>query len=98
MAELCETTQPTDPAGCYDSACYRAVTAAVLRAGGKPSEATQADTEADRAMAWLKKAVAAGYKDVTRLNQDKELDSLRDRADFRKLVAELEAGKPREEK
>lgn len=98
MAELCEKTQPSGPAGCYDAACYRAVTAAVLRAGGKPAEATQADAEAYQAMAWLKKAVAAGYKDVARMNQDKDLDSLRDSEDFRNLLAELEAEKPREEK
>jgi serine/threonine protein kinase/tetratricopeptide (TPR) repeat protein len=98
MAEMCEKLQLTDPAGCYDVARYRAVTGAVLRAGGKPAEAKQADVEADRAMAWLNKAVAVGYKDVAKLNQDKTLDSLRDREDFRKLVAELEAGKPRESK
>jgi tetratricopeptide (TPR) repeat protein len=97
MTEMCEKLQPTDPASCYAVACYRAITAAVLRARGELAEAKQADAEADRAMAWLKKAVAAGYKDVATLNQDKALDSLRDRKDFRKLVAELEGGKPREE-
>jgi serine/threonine protein kinase len=97
MAEMCERTQPTDPAGCYDAACYRAVTAAVLRAGGKPSEATQADAEADQAIAWLKKAVAAGYKNAAKMKQDKDLNSLSDREDFRKLLAELEASKSREE-
>ncbi len=97
MAELCEKLQPTDPASCYDVARHRAVTAAVLRAGGKPDQAKQADVEADRAMAWLKKAVAAGYKDVAKLNQDKAFDSLRDREDFRKLLTELQAGKLREE-
>lgn len=98
MAELCEKLQPTDPAGCYDVARYRAVTASAIRASGKPSEAKQADGEADQAMAWLNKAVAARYKDVARLKQDKDLDSLRDRQDFRKLLAELEAGRPGEEK
>jgi tetratricopeptide (TPR) repeat protein len=89
MAEMCEQTQPTDPAGCYVAASYRAITAAVLRASGKPSETTQADAEAERAIAWLKQAVAAGYKDVAKMKQDKDLDALRDRADFRRLVEEL---------
>jgi len=48
-------------------------------------------------MTCLKKAVAAGYKDAAKLNQDNALDSLRSREDFRKLVARLQAGKPGEE-
>jgi eukaryotic-like serine/threonine-protein kinase len=48
----------------------------------------------DLAVGWLRKAVAAGFKDVAGLKQDKDLDALRDRADFRKLVSDLErAGK-----
>jgi hypothetical protein len=88
---MCEKLQPTDPAGCYDLACYRAVTAAVLRAGGKPSDATAADAEADRAMAWLTKAIGAGYKEVSHIQQNPDLDSLRARGDFRKLLADLDA-------
>jgi hypothetical protein len=42
------------------------------------------------AMAWLPKAVAAGYKDVASIRKDADLDFLRDREDFQKLVAELE--------
>ena len=42
-------------------------------------------------MAWLQKAVAAGFKDVADLKQDKDLEALRDRTDFRKLVSDLEA-------
>ena len=41
-------------------------------------------------MAWLKQAVAAGYKDAAHMKQDNDLDSLRHREDFKKLVAELE--------
>jgi hypothetical protein len=49
----------------------------------------QADAEADQAMTWLKQAVAAGYKDVDKVNKDKDLDALRDRTDFRELVERL---------
>jgi hypothetical protein len=38
-------------------------------------------------MAWLTKAVAAGYKDRAHMEKDGDLDSLRDRADFRALLA-----------
>jgi serine/threonine protein kinase/tetratricopeptide (TPR) repeat protein len=51
--------------------------------------------QADVAMGWLKQAVAAGNKNVEHMKKDKDLDALRDREDFRKLIAELEksAGK-----
>jgi tetratricopeptide (TPR) repeat protein len=54
----------------------------------KSSDGTK---EADLAMDWLKKAVAAGFKDVKQLKTDTDLDALRQRDDFKKLVAELEA-------
>jgi hypothetical protein len=40
-------------------------------------------------MAWLKQAVAAGYKNTAHLKQDKDLDALRDRTDFTTLVTTL---------
>jgi hypothetical protein len=85
-AELWEAMHPTDAAGLYGAACMRAVTAAVLR-GDRSSHA-----DADRAMALLRQATAAGYKDVANLETDKDLDALRDRADFQKLLAVLKAG------
>ena len=44
-------------------------------------------------MAWLKQAVAAGYKDAAHMNQDQDLDAVRDREDFKTLLAELETSK-----
>jgi hypothetical protein len=41
-------------------------------------------------MAWLTKAAAAGYKDAANMKKDKDLDPLRGRDDFKKLLAELE--------
>jgi len=37
--------------------------------------------------------VAAGFKDINLMKTDKDLDALRDREDFKKLLADLEAGK-----
>jgi tetratricopeptide (TPR) repeat protein len=48
---------------------------------------------ADLAMEWLRKAVAAGYKDVALIKKDTDLDALRDRDDFKKLVSDLEAAR-----
>ena len=44
-------------------------------------------------MQWLNKAVQAGYKDAAYMEKDTDLDPLRERADFKKLMAELEIKK-----
>ena len=48
---------------------------------------------ADQAMAMLRDAVAKGYKNADDMKTDKDLDPLREREDFKKVVAELEAAK-----
>jgi tetratricopeptide (TPR) repeat protein len=93
-AELWENLKRTDANSLYDAACMRAVTAAVLRATDRsPKAAEDASTEANRAMAWLTQAVAAGYKGIAHMKRDTDLDVLRDRADFQKLLAGLETSK-----
>ena len=42
-------------------------------------------------MDWLRRAGAAGHKDVAPPARDTDLDVPRDRHDFKKLLAELEA-------
>jgi serine/threonine protein kinase len=71
----------------YDAACVFAVCA------GFAQEAGQADRQADRAVALLKRAVARGFKDVAHLKKDKALAALRARNDFRDLLKELEQKK-----
>ena len=59
---------------------------------GRPDAGQQADAEADIAMSWLAKAVAAGYdapQHLAQMTRDHDLDALRDRADFRRLLGEL---------
>jgi serine/threonine protein kinase/tetratricopeptide (TPR) repeat protein len=98
-AEMWENLKRTDSDSLYEAACMRAVTAAVIRASDKSAAGVRdAAAEADRAMAWLKQAVAAGYKDAAHLKEDKDLDALRDREDFRKLLADLQAGQENEKK
>jgi hypothetical protein len=83
---------PSDVGGLYDAACIRAVTAATIRAADETGlAAKEADAEADRAMAWLKQAVAAGWNDVAHMKQDTDLDSLRERDDFKSVMRDLEA-------
>jgi hypothetical protein len=45
-------------------------------------------------MKFLREAVSEGYKDVPNMKNDTDLDPLRQREDFQKLIAELE-GKAR---
>jgi serine/threonine-protein kinase len=50
-----------------------------------------AQSYAEQALAALRQAVAKGYKDAANMRKDKDLDPLRQRDDFRKLLTELEA-------
>jgi len=84
-AEMWERLERKDAGSLYSAACFRAVTAGVLPAGAQ-------SPDADQAMGWLAKAVAAGYNTpryLARMTRDHDLDALRDRADFRRLLAEL---------
>jgi hypothetical protein len=93
-AEMWEKLNRTDAVSLYSAACYRAVTAAVQARTPGADAARLAKDDADRAMRWLTKAVAAGYKDAAHMRQDIDLDILRDRDDFRKLLADLEKKSP----
>ena len=44
----------------------------------------------DQVMALLRDAVAKGYKDAAHMKQDEDLAPLREREDFKKLLAELD--------
>jgi serine/threonine protein kinase/tetratricopeptide (TPR) repeat protein len=91
-AEKWERLHRTDAQSLYAMAGARAVTAAVTRAADTFDTADeQATAEADRAMTWLRRAIAAGYADAAGVAKDPDLDALRDRNDFKKLVAELGA-------
>jgi serine/threonine protein kinase/tetratricopeptide (TPR) repeat protein len=62
------------------------------------SKAADRNKQADLAMESLNRAVAAGFKDVALIKQDTDLDALRGRDDFKKLVAQLEAKVTKEKK
>jgi hypothetical protein len=51
-----------------------------------------AQSYADRALALLREAVRCGYRDAAHMQKDPDLDPLRGRDDFQKLLAELEKG------
>jgi serine/threonine protein kinase len=89
-AEMWESLKRADADSLYTAARMRAVTAAVVKSTPGADATRLAKEEADRALAWLNQAVAAGYKNAAHMKQDKDLDVLRDRADFTKLVTMVE--------
>jgi serine/threonine protein kinase/tetratricopeptide (TPR) repeat protein len=88
-AEVWEKLNRTDAASLYAAARMRSVTCAVCKETTGADAIRLADEEADRAVAWLTQAVAAGYKDAAHMAREKDLDALRDREDFKKLMAAL---------
>jgi tetratricopeptide (TPR) repeat protein len=90
-AELWEKMRRTDAASLYNAARYRAVAAAMFKKSERTSDAhKRAEKESDQAMEWLRQAIAAGFNDKDRLAKSMEFDSVRDRAEFRELIAKLE--------
>lgn len=51
--------------------------------------ASLARADADRAMAWLNKAVAAGFDDASELEQNEDYAALRGRQDFKNLLQQI---------
>jgi eukaryotic-like serine/threonine-protein kinase len=89
-----EARKHTDAGRLYNAACLRAVCAAVIPDDPKTPAADAArlaKEQADLAMAWLHKAVDAGFSNASHVKQDNDLDALREREDFKKLIADLEA-------
>jgi serine/threonine protein kinase/tetratricopeptide (TPR) repeat protein len=66
----------------YNFACVYAV------ASGKVAD--KKPEYADRAVELLRQAVNAGYRNATHMGTDTDLDPLREREDFKRLLAELE--------
>jgi tetratricopeptide (TPR) repeat protein len=83
-ADIWEKLNRSDAESFYFAARLRAVAASVV--GQDPQTAAG---EANLAMAWLEKAVAAGYQNSERLKTDADLNSLRSRDDFKALLSRL---------
>jgi hypothetical protein len=79
----------TDPKSLYLAARWRGAVADILRRTPTEESARLADAEADRAMAWLRKAFAAGYSDIPHLLADADLAALRGRDDYADLLWDI---------
>jgi eukaryotic-like serine/threonine-protein kinase len=81
------------PYSLYELACARALCSAMVGEG--KAELTAAEQEAknryaDQAMEALHKTIAGGWKTVTWIKADPDLDAIRSRADFQALIRSLE--------
>ena len=77
----------------YSIACVFALSSAAAENDGKlaPADRTRLKAQyADRAVDFLRQAVAEGYQDAPGLKGDPDLTSLHSREDFQKLVREVE--------
>jgi tetratricopeptide (TPR) repeat protein len=91
LQEVQEFTNSTEKDTLYNAACVFALAAGRREEAG----ASLAKEEcARRAVALLRQAVAKGWKDpkdIEHMKKDEDLEALRGREDFQKLLAELEA-------
>jgi hypothetical protein len=77
----------------YKAACFLALCVPLAEKDPRLNETQRKETSqtyAERAMPLLRQAIVEGFKDVTHMKKDSDLDPLRDRDDFKKLVQDLE--------
>jgi tetratricopeptide (TPR) repeat protein len=80
------------PADAYDAACFLSRCIPIVAKHDKlddPQRQDAAKFYSDGAMKLLRNAARKGYQDVAHMKKDTNLDPLRQRQDFQKLVAEM---------
>src|SRR5262249_255480 len=90
--ELLERIPHKDSIALYNLACaYSLESAAVGQLDGNrsPEDLIESRRSADLAIAALRQAFLAGWKDVGHTNQDTDLDPLRPRPDFQVLMMDM---------
>jgi hypothetical protein len=83
IADVLEARLPKENGILYDCACIYS-----LSAGAVKSDPPLSERYALRAIAFLCQAADAGYKDSQHIRKDPDLDALRNREDFKKLLEE----------
>jgi len=85
-----EALKRNDAQSLYQSSCFRAVCAAVIQETDRtPAGAAKAKEQADQATAWLKQAVAAGYKSAEHMEEDTNQPQNEELLHFRTEAEEL---------
>ena len=92
----CDGMQPQSFVEMFEPevACCHAALAGLAGLAGSGVSLDEGKGAAAKAMKWLNQAVSMGYRNVNRLRTESALDPLRDRADFKKLMAGLEKVSP----
>jgi tetratricopeptide (TPR) repeat protein len=91
-AEVCRDLGWNAPADAYDAACGLSLCVPIVAKHDKLDDQQRkaaAQFYGDAAMKMLRHAVSKGYKDAPHMKKDTDLDPLRQREDFKKLIAEL---------
>src|SRR5262249_55399957 len=84
------------PADAYDAACFLSRCIPLVAQHDKLDDKGRKEAVrfyGDAALKFLREPVSKGFKDVQHMKRDTDLDPLRQRDDFQKLVAELEGKK-----
>jgi tetratricopeptide (TPR) repeat protein len=89
VAALATATQP-GPEDIFSLAASHALLASVAGVAGSGLTAAQGETQAESALAALRRAVSMGYRNTARLRSDAQLDSLRARPGFQILLMDLD--------
>jgi tetratricopeptide (TPR) repeat protein len=76
--------------GHYSTTCYYALLYGIAREKGSGLTPADAHAAGEQAMATLRRAIAAGYRNAAHMRKDTDLDSLRQRPDFENVLADLE--------
>ena len=96
LASLCDRAAAAVD-GCdilFETACCHATLAGLAGRAGSGVSAAEGEQEAAKAMECLGRAVANGYRNANEFRIESALDPLRNRPDFKKLMAELEKNSP----
>jgi tetratricopeptide (TPR) repeat protein len=92
-AETCRDLGWDAPVETYDAACGLSLCVSIVAKHDKLDDKRRKEAAqfyGDAAMKLLRDAVRKGYKDVPNMKKDTDLDPLRQREDFQKLMAGLE--------
>jgi serine/threonine-protein kinase len=73
----------------YNCACAYSLLSGVAVERGSGMTAAEGPPMGDRAMQWLRRAIAAGYGNIANMRTDSDLDPLRSRSDFQLLLMDL---------
>jgi serine/threonine-protein kinase len=84
--ELLSGLPSPDPEDFYNLACYHSRLAGIAGTPGSELAADRAESEAGRAMDYLRRAVTGGFRMLPLMAIDHDLDPLRSRGDFQILM------------